>query len=639
MKKAVGITAGVVVVLAAGWLGATWYTGKRIESEAPAQLAAVNKEMADALAGMGFTLTIQQLDHARGFFTSRARYSIALAKAPGGPEDLPEGTVEVVSDIEHGPFPRRAIAGGHLLPKLAFVHSELAETENLKPLFELTKGATPLWGDTVVSYNGDSVGTAGIAPIEISREDGSLKFSGAHAEGRFVRASKNSVGHIAIGQVIFDASKAESPLKLDMAGLNFDFDTRMGQFGFGIGSSNAKIDRFGFEDIETGAKIALQGLGYTVALTENDTNINLEAGYQVGQITVNGNDFGKGQATLKMERLDGKAAAELSRLYRELVTSMSDDGDDVSLTEEQRQQALQQVKQLLAGNPSLRLDPLVWQTGKGESRVTLAVDLAKPAEADAAASAATLPDTVREAVKAIDLKVTLSKPMLQDLIAQYMQGQGLEAQEAASEASDQVGSLAGMAEMLNIGKNDGDNIVGTFRYADGTANLNGQAIPADELFDNLLGGLVADDASEADEPAGQMLGAVDPTIIGGILDETGISYETDVSETGMPFIRIDAAHTGASSVRVDFNDCDEASSCSDLMLRAVVASARPIPLTRINDWNTRNRWTRAYLEDSKNAVLEMDVNAYGGIGGNGASYLISTFLTTLPAFAEVMTAK
>src|SRR5690606_11505876 len=265
--------------------------------------------------------------------------------------------------------------------------------------------------------------------------------------------------------------------------------------------------------------------------------------------------------------------------------------------------------------------------------------LAKPAEADAAASAATLPDTVREAVKAIDLKVTLSKPMLQDLIAQYMQGQGLEVQEAASEASDQVGSLAGMAEMLNIGKNDGDNIVGTFHYADGTANLNGQAIPADELFDNLLGGLVADDASEADEPAGQMLGAVDPTIIGGILDETGISYETDVSETGMPFIRIDAAHTGASSVRVEFNDCDEASSCSDLMLRAVVASARPIPLTRINDWNTRNRWPRAYLEGSKNAGRGMDVSAYGGIGGNGASYLLSTFLTTLPAFAEVMTAK
>ncbi|GAB1575980.1 DUF945 family protein [Bordetella petrii] len=638
MKKAVGITAGVVIVLAAGWLGATWYTGKRIESEAPAQLATVNKELADALAGMGFTLTIQQLDHERGFFTSRARYSIALAKAPGGPEDLPEGAVEVVSDIEHGPFPKRAIAGGHLLPKLAFVHAELAATENLKPLFELTKGTTPLWSDTVVSYNGDSVGTAGIAPIEVSREDGSLKFSGAHAEGRFVRASKNSIGHITIGQVTLDASKAEAPIKLDMSGLNFDFDTRMGQFGFGIGSSNAKIDRFGFEDIDTGAKIALQGLAYTAALTENGANINLEAGYQIGQINVNGNDFGKGQATLKMERLDGKAAAELSKLYRELVANMSEDGEDVPLTDEQRQQALQQVKQLLAGNPSLRLDPFVWQTGKGESRVTLAVDLAKPAEGDAAA--AELPDAVREAIKAIDLKVTLSKPMLQDLIAQYMQGQGLEAQEAATEASDQVGSLAGMAEMLNIGKNDGDNIVGTFHYADGTANLNGQAIPADELFENLLGGLATDEASEADGAAGQMLGAVDPAIIGGILDETGVSYETEVSESGIPFIKIDPTDTGASSVRVDFNDCDEASSsCSDLMLRAVVASARPIPLARINDWNTRNRWTRAYLEDNKNAVLEMDVNAYGGIGGDSASYLVGTFLTTLPAFAEVMTAK
>src|SRR3546814_20035325 len=53
MKKAVGLTTGVIVVLAAGWLGATWYTGKRIEAETPARLAEVNQKLADPFAGMG----------------------------------------------------------------------------------------------------------------------------------------------------------------------------------------------------------------------------------------------------------------------------------------------------------------------------------------------------------------------------------------------------------------------------------------------------------------------------------------------------------------------------------------------------------------------------------------------------------
>src|SRR3546814_693789 len=112
MKKAVGITAGVVIVLAAGWLGATWYTGKRIEAEAPARLEEVNQKLADVLSGMGFGVTIKQISYERHFFASQARYGVSLAKGPDSPEDLPQGTAEFVSQIQHGPFPKDAIARG-----------------------------------------------------------------------------------------------------------------------------------------------------------------------------------------------------------------------------------------------------------------------------------------------------------------------------------------------------------------------------------------------------------------------------------------------------------------------------------------------------------------------------------------------
>ena len=38
MKKS-AIAGGIAVVLVAGWLGGTWYTGKRLEAEAPERLA------------------------------------------------------------------------------------------------------------------------------------------------------------------------------------------------------------------------------------------------------------------------------------------------------------------------------------------------------------------------------------------------------------------------------------------------------------------------------------------------------------------------------------------------------------------------------------------------------------------------
>ncbi|MBO1113939.1 DUF945 family protein [Bordetella petrii] len=638
MKKAVGITAGVVIVLAAGWLGATWYTGKRIEAEAPARLEEVNQKLADALSGMGFGVTIKQIGYERHFFTSQARYGVSLVKGPDGPEDLPQGTAEFVSRIQHGPFPKDALARGHLMPALAFVHAELAANDDLKPLFELTKGATPLWSDTIVSYNGDSTGTAGLAPIEFSKDGDVLKFSGAHAEGRYIRSTQNSIGRVTIDQVALDASKSDQPVKLNLAGLVFDVDTRMGQFGLGVGSSSAQVERIDIQDLDTETQVALQGLGYTAVLAESGSNLNLEAGYRIGQIQVNGKDFGKGQANLKLERLDGKAVNDLSKLYNQIVQEVGEGSTaDAALTDERRQALLQLGRQLLAGNPSMRLDPVLWQTAKGESRLSVAIDLAKPAALDAAPPAAdNLQAIVQQAIKGIDVKVALSKPMAQDLIAQYMQGQGLDAQQASAEADDQVRSLAGMAEMLNLGKNDGDKLVASFQYADGKANLNGNEIPADELFGNLLGGLGGDGEDEMSAADGGMLSSLDPALVGDILDEAGFAYEIGATAQGYPLIEIEPGDSGAAGLRVEFNDCDIESACSDLLLRASFASKQPVPLKLLNDWNVRNRWTRAYLDTDNQAVLEMDVNAYGGIGDNGADFLVKTFLASVPQFAETL---
>jgi len=640
MKKAVGITAGVVIVLAAGWLGGTWYTGKRIEAEAPARLEEVNQKLADALSGIGFGVAIKQLDYQRHFFTSQARYGISLTKGPGSPDDLPQGTAEFVSQIQHGPFPKDAIARGHLMPALAFVHAELAANDDLKPLFELTKGATPLWSDTIVSYNGDSTGTAGLAPIEFSKDGDVLKFSGAHAEGHYTRSTQNTVGRVAIDQIALDASQSDQPVKLNVAGLAFDVDTRMGQFGLGVGNSSAQVERIDIQDLDTETQVALQGLGYTAVLAESGSNLNLEVGYRIGQIQVNGNDFGKGQASLKLERMDGKAVSELSKLYNQIIREVAEGGTaDTALTDERTQALLQLGRQLLAANPSMRLDPIAWQTAKGESRITLAVDLAKPAALDATPPVADdLRAMVQQAIKGIDLTVTLSKPMMQDLIAQYMRGQGLEAQQASTEAEDQVRSLAGMAEMLNFGKNDGDNIVGTFQYADGKANLNGNEIPADELFGNLLGGLGGDDDDEMSAADGDLLSSLDPALVGSILDEAGFAYEIGTTEQGFPFMEIQPGDSGAETLRVEFNDCDIDSACGDLLLRASFPANRSASLRQLNNWNVQNRWTRAYLDTNNQPVLEMDVNAYGGIGNNGADYLVKTFLATVPQFAEALAA-
>ncbi|HYG43336.1 MAG TPA: DUF945 family protein, partial [Bordetella sp.] len=433
-----------------------------------------------------------------------------------------------------------------------------------------------------------------------------------------------------------DASQSERPVKMNASGITLDVDSRQGQFGFGIGSSSAQVRRLDVEDLATGTKVALQSLGYTANLAESGTSLNVQMRYEIGQLDVNGRNFGQGQATLNLDRLDGQATADLSKLYNEIFTEIgqSDASPAEALTPERRQALLQYGKQMLAGNPSLRLDPVTWKTAKGESRLTLALDLTKPAALDAEPPAIDDPQAlIQQAIKALDLKVILSKPMAQDLLTQLLQSQGLDAQQAAAEAEDQISAAAGMAEMLSIGKNDGDNLVGAFHYANGAATLNGNPIPIDELFGNLVGDLGPDDSDGSDS---NLLGALDPDLVGEILDEAGFAYQTGVAAGGNPVIEIEPGDSGAESLRVEFNDCDIETTCADLLLRASFASNQPVPLSLLNEWNTQNRWTRAYLDADNQAVLEMDVNAYGGIGDNGADFLVKTFLASVPQFAETL---
>src|SRR6478752_2196467 len=137
MKKSVAITLGVVIVGAGSWVGATWYTGKRIEEDAQRHLAQANEKLAKITPLFG--LRIDQLKYERGLFSTQARYGVSLVKNDKGLDDLPAGMIEFDANIEHGPFPKSALSRGAIAPKLAFIHTEIAKTDNIKPVFELTK--------------------------------------------------------------------------------------------------------------------------------------------------------------------------------------------------------------------------------------------------------------------------------------------------------------------------------------------------------------------------------------------------------------------------------------------------------------------------------------------------------------------
>ncbi|PHS25185.1 MAG: hypothetical protein COA85_07240 [Robiginitomaculum sp.] len=61
-------------------------------------------------------------------------------------------------------------------------------------------------------------------------------------------------------------------------------------------------------------------------------------------------------------------------------------------------------------------------------------------------------------------------------------------------------------------------------------------------------------------------------------------------------------------------DCENKDGCSEVQLRSVFrdAAAQDVVLSKLNDWNAANRFTRAYLGNGNAVILEMDIYLHGG---------------------------
>jgi hypothetical protein len=83
-----------------------------------------------------------------------------------------------------------------------------------------------------------------------------------------------------------------------------------------------------------------------------------------------------------------------------------------------------------------------------------------------------------------------------------------------------------------------------------------------------------------------------------------------------------------------FVGCGTDPTCEDVLLRATYSPDKRIALKVANDWNHRNRWARAYVNEKREAVIEMDISAYGGIGRDAVEGMVNTFFKIVRDFSK-----
>lgn len=669
MKKTIAVVGGVIVVVAGGWVGSTWYTGQRIEEANGAQLEKANALLAQKFPRLGVKLIAEKYE--RGVFSTQARYvltsnigqstieasrlsdvgsSIAAAEKTPAPDDQLRLPFDVL--IEHGPFPKSALSGASFGPKMAVVHAQIGQNDLLKKVFALTKGLSPLSSNAIVSYNGDTTYDWAVPPVQYSKDSRSINFSGALGTGSFVRDTQAMTASMRIDAIKLQGGEAEGKSSVEIQGINASGDSRQGKFGVGIGQGQMKADRLVIASNDLGMTGTLTNAGYRVKFDETDTVLNTEAAYEIGNIMFNKLDMGSAQAVFKIGNLDGNAVRALTEQYQKFSSSLVLGSDDETADKAMNGMTalMGTAQQLMSGNPVVSLDPLVWKTDKGEQRASVSVQFGTvPMTEDTARQAAV------KSVKRVDATLTLSKSMAMDQITKFLIDQEKATPAEAKEtAEEQIGQALMLAQMMNLGKVQGDNLVSTLHYADGIVDLNGTKTPVDEFLSQFGMNESDDDDDDAammsipdsdDEDvvataatsSGDVINFVGSEVIGDILDNLGYSYDVTTDHVGDPLLNIERGETGTRSLQVVFYNCDDSgdeSVCEDFQIRAAFAPIKGATLKVINAFNRENRWARVYLDERNSPVFEMDVNAFGGLGKESLTTLIQVYFSILEEFGQ-----
>ena len=141
------------------------------------------------------------------------------------------------------------------------------------------------------------------------------------------------------------------------------------------------------------------------------------------------------------------------------------------------------------------------------------------------------------------------------------------------------------------------------------------ALPTASTFPTIGGVAAAMPANHVGPSAASALaprnvGAGDPERLADLMRRAGFRAEMATDGVGDPMIRSAAS---GKLFRVMFYECTNNEDCRSIQFRAAFDLADGTTADRMNEWNENERWTRAYVDDEGDPILEYDVNFEGGV--------------------------
>lgn len=493
MKKSL-VAAGVIIALGAVWTGASWYTGKQLAQQLDGFTDTLNAQLKKSYPDAG--LKIVYRDYQGGIFSSKLSYVLQADGTAKGAQVLAPGEEVVLNEtVSHGPFPLAQVRKFNLVPAMASVHSELANTAAVKALFELTKDKSFFTAETRVAYNGDTQSVVTLIPVEFQNNDQKFVFSGTELLldiGRDLRSSRLE------GTISNLMSEKKNPWgeteKLVVNDFTLKGNNQKGKFDLDLGDADLSVKSLTFS-VEGGDPVTFNNFSLQTSMTEDDKNLAGKLALALESMTIAERNLGSGAFNMSISQLDGEGAKQFATAYQQKIQQILQNPDGMDPDRYQHEIVmtfLQYLPQLLKGNPNVTVSPISWKNSKGEGTFTLALDLTDPLQNSAKATDPTASDEekiILQSVKTLDVKLNVPLAMLAELMIQTgpQPATDEEKKQVADMAQQQVQMMAGIGQMNQLSVTKDDAITSSLQYADGQVDFNGNKMSLAEFIAPFIG--------------------------------------------------------------------------------------------------------------------------------------------------------
>jgi uncharacterized protein YdgA (DUF945 family) len=629
MNKKLLSAVSALLLLFGLYAGTSWYIGGRVQAEANNAIDSLNTYIAKNWSDQ---VRVTLRSYQRGVFTSEASYLLTF---PASKTATLSPEVLVVNRITHDALSLEQIAQGKFEWLSASIHTTLAPTAFTEALFKATGGQSLIDGHTQLNVKGVAKLDWVIRPVDHTQDTVRSRFAGATLVAELGPSFHHTKGELKVKALNITDGK----VTLDIKASRLHTDTHPGQSGLSIGISGADIGELTLTSLNFPTVTAKQ-INTRLVLNEKDNLLTGQSHYDIERLSIDKKDWGTLQLTASYDKLNGNTVKSLGDLYTTILTRLLNSEPEADLTTAaDLKQFWGHVQTLVKNSPTVRLDPLIWQTANGQSSITLSTVLAP---VDLRSGGLGLNGNP---LQTIDATIAISRAMAVGVRTTALEANGIKPAQAKSTAEKDIASALDVAAKLKLGALKGDRFVAQLSFKDNVVKVNGQVISAETLL-TLASSLVpaswlsTEPVASADGPdEAAAIRHLDPSVLASILSAADFTFEEVKDEQGDPLLKVSPGDSGAAKIDMVFVGCGNDPSCEDVLLRATYSPNRPVALKVANDWNLRNRWARAFVNDKKEAVIEMDISAYGGIGRDAVEGMVNTFFKIVRDFSKELEAS